>query len=1127
MNFRSFFRGAWPLLLTARVAAGIEPGTAAPLPVEHGTALVTVKAPPIIQPLVPGFTARKIPVQLGNINFLRYRPNGRLYAGGYDGKVYLLRDTDGDGLEDRADVYYESEEMKVVMGLALTPPGDARSEGVYVATHNRILLILDRNRDDRGDTVMTVTKDWEKAQVVGGGVSDAVGLAVGPDGSVYFGLGTSDFRNAYLLDATSGAAQYRTSGERGTIQRVLPDFSRRMPVATGVRVTVGLAFNALGDLFCTEQEGATWLANGNPFDELLHIQPGRHYGFPPRHPQHLPGVVDEPSTFDYGPQHQSTVGLAFDEPLAPGAPIFGPAWWRGDALVAAMSRGKIFRTKLVKTDAGYVAKNETVAQLQRIIIDQAVSPVGALAVTLHSGAPDWGSGPTGAGELWKIMPLAKGTPQPVVTWSASPTELRVTFDTPLAEPALDALQGRVSVTQGRYVEAGDRFETMRPDYQVVKDQLATPRFRIAVEKLALADDAHTLVITTPARSAVVPYGVTIAANILPTAGDSPYAGQLDLLTDLKGLEAEWQPAAGAPLKMWLPHPDTTVARDLTAAGGAHREFWSHLGEAGRIQLRGQLDLGQMLQPAVQPGSKLDWDYPDEQVTVVFTAARPFQFTLGATAVASQAAGGKHEARQQVATRSGMWLPFSIALSAGTGDPAVKAHWFTDRSSTPRPFPLRRILLPYAEAVETAPQPRNEDLPQLAGGNWARGRALYFGQATCATCHSMRDEGGKGGPDLTDLIYRDYDSVLRDITDPNAAIDPEHVAYTVKRQDGTEIVGVLLAANANTGRYALASGETVDLARADIASVTKLTTSLMPPGLDKALSPDQLRDLMTYLLVPPFEPAPVVLPNPPPPRALSEVEKILGTALTAPADPKAKPLRIVLCASEKDKGHGKPGYHDYPLWRSRWSRLLSLAEGIQTEAATDWPSPEQWTRADIVVMNSYNPAWALEPDPAKIEALGAQLDAFLARGGGFVSLHWSLNAGPHTDALAARLGLAWAKGGKYRHGASDWAIDKTHPLAAGFTEWQCPDESYWLLGGDLSSAKARVLATSMEDNEPRPQMWTREVGRGRVFVSIPGHFRWTYDDPLYRILIFRGLMWSAKQPLDRLAPLVTIGARVGK
>lgn len=34
----------------------------------------------------------------------------------------------------------------------------------------------------------------------------------------------------------------------------------------------------------------------------------------------------------------------------------------------------------------------------------------------------------------------------------------------------------------------------------------------------------------------------------------------------------------------------------------------------------------------------------------------------------------------------------------------------------------------------------------------------------------------------------------------------------------------------------------------------------------------------------------------------------------------------------------------------------------------------------------------------------------------------------------------------------------------------------------------------------------------------------HNCPLYRILVFRGMMWSARQPIDRLAPLVPIGAR---
>ena len=112
-----------------------------------------------------------------------------------------------------------------------------------------------------------------------------------------------------------GKAHYDVKSERGTILRVSPDFKTREIVCTGIRFPVALAFNSKGDLFATDQEGATWLPNGNPFDELLHIQKGRHYGFPPRHSKHLPNVIDEPSVFDYAPQHQSTCGLVLQRAL--------------------------------------------------------------------------------------------------------------------------------------------------------------------------------------------------------------------------------------------------------------------------------------------------------------------------------------------------------------------------------------------------------------------------------------------------------------------------------------------------------------------------------------------------------------------------------------------------------------------------------------------------------------------------------------------------------------------------------------------------------------------------------------------------------------------------------------------
>jgi hypothetical protein len=250
--------------------------------------------------------------------------------------------------------------------------------------------------DDGGDAPLFSLQ--HDAYVVGSrmlhDVREVDGVAIDPrDESVYFGLGTANFADPYLLDE-EGRPRYRIDGERGTILKVSPDFKKREVFCTGIRFPVGLAFNREGDLFGTDQEGATWVPNGNPFDELLLLQGGRHYGFPPRHPRHLPDVIDEPSVFDYAPQHQSTCGLVINEPLQSGGPIFGPEHWRRDAIVTGQSRGKLYRTALVRDAVGeYVAENHLIACLSMLTVDCCLSPHGDLLVACHSGGPDWGTGP--------------------------------------------------------------------------------------------------------------------------------------------------------------------------------------------------------------------------------------------------------------------------------------------------------------------------------------------------------------------------------------------------------------------------------------------------------------------------------------------------------------------------------------------------------------------------------------------------------------------------------------------------------------------------------------------------------------------------------------------------------------
>src|ERR1051326_6093886 len=105
--------------------------------------LVPVKNPPPIQMLVPAFAVRALPLDLNNINSVKYRADGKLVALAYDGTIYLLTDTDGDGLEDKAEVFWERGSIPVGISMALTPPGYPRGNGVFVPTQGKLSLIVD------------------------------------------------------------------------------------------------------------------------------------------------------------------------------------------------------------------------------------------------------------------------------------------------------------------------------------------------------------------------------------------------------------------------------------------------------------------------------------------------------------------------------------------------------------------------------------------------------------------------------------------------------------------------------------------------------------------------------------------------------------------------------------------------------------------------------------------------------------------------------------------------------------------------------------------------------------------------------------------------------------------------
>jgi type 1 glutamine amidotransferase len=254
---------------------------------------------------------------------------------------------------------------------------------------------------------------------------------------------------------------------------------------------------------------------------------------------------------------------------------------------------------------------------------------------------------------------------------------------------------------------------------------------------------------------------------------------------------------------------------------------------------------------------------------------------------------------------------------------------------------------------------------------------------------------------------------------------------------------------------------------------------------------------------------------PKPRDRKEVEAVLAGAPTPPE--KIRPLRIVLVAGKKDHG---PGEHDYPAWQKAWAELFKSADKIEVVTAWEWPAADEFRKADLIVFFQHGD-W----DGKR----AADIDSYLERGGGLVYIHWAVDGRDNVADFAKRIGLA-SHGGKikYRHGPLDLEFSKEakrHPIARNFDRLKLVDESYWMLTGDLPAE--RVLATQVEDKEARPLFWTTEPAKGRVFVSIPGHYSWTFDDPMFRVLLLRGIAWAAKEPVDRFNDLVWPGADVAK
>ncbi len=250
--------------------------------------------------LPPGFSISVFAKDVKNVRSMALSPSGVLYAGSrQEGKVYALRDTDGD---------YKVDEKKVIAAGLNMPNGVAFKDGdLYVAEVSRILRFPEIEQNlDKPATPEVIFDEYPEDTHHGWKF-----IAFGPDDRLYVPVGAPC--NVCLEDNPVYA----------TITSMKPDGTDLHIFASGIRNSVGFDWHPQTKELWFTDNGRDYLGDERPPDELNHAsQKGLHFGFPFCHGSN----IADPEFGEQKPCSEFTSPAAS---LAPHAAALGMRFYTG------------------------------------------------------------------------------------------------------------------------------------------------------------------------------------------------------------------------------------------------------------------------------------------------------------------------------------------------------------------------------------------------------------------------------------------------------------------------------------------------------------------------------------------------------------------------------------------------------------------------------------------------------------------------------------------------------------------------------------------------------------------------------------------------------------------------------
>ena len=140
------------------------------------------------------------------------------------------------------------------------------------------------------------------------------------------------------------------------------------------------------------------------------------------------------------------------------------------------------------------------------------------------------------------------------------------------------------------------------------------------------------------------------------------------------------------------------------------------------------------------------------------------------------------------------------------------------------------------------------LERVKHGDVARGQQVFYStKASCSACHMVGYLGGNVGPGLAGIgRARSERDLLEAVLFPSASFVRTFEPVIIDTKDGLTYTGVIRNETESELLLALDAEKVVRIPVANIEKRAESKVSIMPAGLDKQLTPEELADLIAFL-----------------------------------------------------------------------------------------------------------------------------------------------------------------------------------------------------------------------------------------------------------------------------------------